>query len=121
MTELNPSSSRRARVFVLGGPVIALVVTVFVVTTGTGVRLLGGVWFWAAVWTVLASLACALWQGFRHGDWSAFGRYELPEEDGDRYDWATKTGRYAWLRDIEDRDLDDTEHLRGHGPSARSS
>ena len=121
MTNPNPSISRRARAFVLSGVVIALAVTVFSVTTGTGARLLGGVWFWATVWTVLAALACALWQGFRHGDWSAFGEYELPEDNGDRFDWATRTGRYAWLRDIEDRDLDDDEHLRGHGPSTWSS
>ena len=121
MTDLNPSSSWRVRAFVLGGLVIALVVTVFSVFTGTGVRLLGGVWFWAGIWTVLAALACALRRGFRHGDWSAFGGYELPEESGDRFDWSTRTGRYAWLRDAEDRDLNDEDHLRGHGPSARSS
>ena len=117
----DPSSSWRARAFVLCGLAFALAVTVFSVTTGTGVRFLGGVWFWAAVWTVLAALACALWQGFRHGDWSTFGRYELPEDSGERFDWATRTGRYAWLRDAENRDLNDTEHLRGHGPGARSS
>ena len=80
----------------------------------------GGIWFWAVLWTALAALACALWRGFRYGDWSAFGRYELPEEGGDRFDWSTKTGRYAWLRDVEDRDLHDHDHLRGHGPSTRS-
>ena len=121
MTDRNPSSSRRVRAFVLGGLVIALVATVFFAITGTGVRWLGGIWFWATVWTVLAALACALWQGFRHGDWSAFGRYELLEESGDRFDWATRTGRYAWLRDVEDRELHDDEHLWGHGPSSRSS
>ena len=120
MTDLNPSISWRVRAFVLGGPALALAVTVFSVAIGTGVRLFGGVWFWAVVWTVLAALACALWQGFRHRDWSAFGRYELPEESGDRFDWATKTGRYAWLRDAEDQDLQDPEHLQGHGPSTWS-
>ena len=115
------SCSWRARAYVLGGLAFALAVTVFSVATGTGVRLLGGVWFWAAIWTVLAALACALRQGFRYGDWSAFDRYELPEDNGDRFDWATKTGRYAWLRDVEDREPDDIEHLRGHGPSTWSS
>ena len=116
MTDPNPSISRRARAFVLGGLAFALAVT-----TGTGVRLLGGVWFWAAVWTVLAALACALRQGLRHGDWSAFRGYELPEDNGDRFDWSTKSGRYAWLRDVEDGHLHDPDHLRGHGPSAWSS
>ena len=120
MADPNPSCSWRTRAFVLGGLAFALAVTVFAVAAGTGVRLLGGVWFWAAVWTALAALACALWQGLRHGDWSAFGRYGLPEDGGDRFDWATRTGRYAWLRDVEDRDLNDDEHLRGHGPSTRS-
>ena len=85
---------------------LALAVTVFSVATGTGVRFLGGIWFWAMIWTVLAALACALWRGLRHGDWSAFGRCELPEEGGDRFDWSTRTGRYAWLRDVEDRDAE---------------
>ena len=113
----DPSSSRRVRAFVLGGPAFALAVTVFSVATGTGVRLLGGVWFWAGIWTALAALSCALRQGFRHGDWSAFRGYELPEEGGERFDWSTRTGRYAWLRDVQDGELDDIEHLRGHGPS----
>ncbi len=117
----DPSSGWRARAFVLGGLVIALVATVFVVTTGTGVRLLGGVWFWAGIWTALSALACALWLGFRHGDWSVFRGYELTEESGDRFDWATRTGRYAWLRDAEDGHLNDPDHLRGHGPSTWSS
>ena len=121
MTDPNPSISWRAWAFVLGGLVIALIATVFSVAAVAGVRLLGGVWFWAGIWTVLAALACALWQGFRHGDWSAFGRYGLPEEDGDRFDWATRTGRYAWLRDAEDGHLHDPEPLSDHGPSTWSS
>ena len=120
MTDPHPSCNWRARAFVLGGLALALVVTVFAVAIGTGVCLLGGVWFWAGIWTFLSSLACALWRGLRHGDWSAFGGYELPEDAGDRFDWATKTGRYAWLRDAEDQDLQDPEHLQGHGPSTWS-
>ena len=132
MTDPNPSSSIphvphvpvrpscRARAFVLGGLALALAVTVFSVATGTNVRLLGGIWFWAMIWTALAALACALWRGFRYRDWSAFGRYGLPEDGGDRFDWSTKTGRYAWLRDVEDRDLHDHDPLRGHGPSTPS-
>ena len=116
----DPSNGCRARAFVLGGLALALAVTVFSVATGTNVRLLGGIWFWAMLWTALAALACALWRGFRYRDWSAFGRYGLPEDGGDRFDWSTKTGRYAWLRDVEDRHLHDPDHLRDHGPSTRS-
>ena len=117
----DPSKSRRARAFVLGGLALALAATVFSVATGTGVRFLGGIWFWTVIWTALAAVACALWRGCRYGDWSAFGRYQLPEESGDRFDWATKTGRYAWLRDPEDRELHDEDPLCGHhGPSTPS-
>ena len=64
---------------------------------------LRGVWLVAALWTFFAALAHVLWRGFRYGDWSAFGRYEVPTgDDGERFDWATKTGRYAWRRDLED-------------------
>ena len=119
MTDPNPSYGWPVRVFVLGGLAFALAVTVFSVAVGIGVRLLGGIWFWAAIWTVLAALACALWRGFRHGDWSAFDRYELTEDNGDRFDWATRTGRYAWIRDAEDGHLHDEDPLRGHGPGAR--
>ena len=120
MTDPNPSYGWPVRAFVLGGLAFALAVTVFSVAAGIGARLLGGVWFWATVWTFLAALACALWQGFRHGDWAAFDRYELPEDGGDRFDWSTRTGRYAWLRDVEDGDLHDQDLLHGHGPSTPS-
>ncbi len=116
----DPSNGWRARAFVLGGIALALAVTVVSVAAGTGVRFLGGIWFWAAIWTVLAGLTCTLWRGFRHGDWSAFGRCGLPEEGGDRFDWSTRTGRYAWLRDLEDPHLHDHDPLRGHGPSTWS-
>ena len=41
-----------------------------------------------------------------------FNHHELPEEDGERFDWATKTGRYAWRRDLEEQEL------HGHDPGA---
>ena len=116
MSDPSVRTGWRTRAFVLGGLVLALAATVIAVAAGIGVRFLGGIWFWAVVWTVLAGLACALWRGFRYWDWSAFGRYELPEEDGDRFDWSTRTGRYAYLRGFEDRHPHDPEPLRGHGP-----
>ena len=51
-------------------------------------------------------------RGFRHRDWSAFGRHEFPENDGDIDEWASRTGRYSWLGDMEDRLLHDDDHLR---------
>ena len=82
--------------------------TVFALGLGTGVGLLGGIWFWAALWSFLAALAGVLLRGFRQGDWSAFRRYELDDGGSERFDWSTRTGRYAYLRDHDD--------LSGHGP-----
>ena len=110
MTKNNPS--RGARALVLAGPALALLSTVFSLASGSGVRFLRGVWIGAALWTFLAALAHVLWRGFRHGDWSAFNRHELPEGNGERFDWATKTGRYAWRRDLEEQEL------HGHDPDA---
>ena len=110
MTNHNPS--RSAGAFVLAGPALALLFTAFSLGCGTGARLLGGVWFAAALWSFVTALSCVLWRGFRHGDWSAFGRYELPDGDGERFDWATRTGRYAWRRELEEQEL------HGHGPDS---
>ena len=101
MTNHNPSGA--AQVFVLVGPALALLFTVFAFTTGVG--FIRSVWFGAALWSFLTALACVLWRGFRHGDWSAFNRHELPEGDDERFDWATKTGRYAHLHDLEEQEL----------------
>ena len=102
MTNRNPS--RSAVSLFLAGPTLALVVTVFRLVTGSGVGL-GGVWSCAALWSFLTALAGVLWQGFRHGDWSGFNRYEFTGDGGERFDWATRTGRYAHLRDLEEQEL----------------
>ena len=108
----NHDPSRGARALVLTGPALALLATMICLFSGSGLRLLGGIWFAAALWSFFTALAHVLWRGFRHGDWSAFNRHELPEENGERFDWATKTGRYAWRRDLED------EELHGHDQGA---
>ena len=100
----NHDPSRGARALVLAGPAFSLVATVFSLVTGTGLPL-GGVWFVAGLWTFLAALAHILWRAFRYGDWSAFGSYEFTGDDGERFDWATRTGRYAWRRDLEEQEL----------------
>ena len=48
----------------------------------------------AAAWAFVASLALALRRGFRRRDWSAFGRYGMPD-DTELIDWSTKSG--SWL------------------------
>ena len=50
----------------------------------------------AVLWTIPASLACALRRGIRRRDWSAFTGYTLPDGRDERIDWATQTGSYAW-------------------------
>ena len=113
MTKQNPSMAARA--FVLSGPATAFLFTPYVLVTGSGASLLFAAWFWAAVWSFLAALAGALWRGLRHRDWSAFSGYELPGGDGDRFDWATRTGRHAWRRDDEEGGLHDDDPF-DHGP-----
>ncbi|MCY3824187.1 MAG: hypothetical protein OXG62_09990 [Nitrospinae bacterium] len=113
MTKRNPSKAARA--IVLGGPALALLFTLYVLVSGSGARLLFTVWFWAVLWTFLTALAGAVWRAFQ-GDCSAFTGYELPEGDGDRFDWATRTGRYAWRRDDEERELHVHDDYPGHGP-----
>ena len=103
MSDRNPS--RYTRALVLAGPALALLATILSLAAGSGLRLLGAVWFCAALWSLLTALSCVLWRGFRHGDWSAFGRYELPDGREERFEWATRTGRYGWRRELEDQEL----------------
>ena len=116
MTDHKPSggAGRRARALVLGGPVLALFFTLHVLVTGGGAQLLFGVWFWAALWCFLAALAGALWRAVR-GDRSCFDRYEFPRKSADRFDWSTRTGRYAWRRDYEEGGHEG-EGFHDHGP-----
>ena len=99
----------RERLFVLAGPGLAALCTA--ASSALGTEFVAFAWIAAIAWTVLASLAAALWRGFRHGDWSAFRAWEIPE-DGEAFDMDTRTGGYSHLRDWEDRDLHDDDHLR---------
>ena len=101
----------RARVFVLGGLALAAVYTAATLALDTGAEHVGPLWLAAIAWTFVSSLAGALWQGFRHRDWSAFSRYELPEDDGELDEWLSRTGRYSSLREMEE-DLLHDDHLR---------
>ena len=102
----------RARAFVLGGLAFAAVYTAFTLALDAGSEHIGPVWIAAIAWTFVSSLAGALWRGFRHRDWSAFSRYELPEDDGELHEFTLKTGRYSWLRKMEDELLHDDRHIR---------
>ena len=103
----------RAPALVLGPLALAVVASAAALASGAGSAWLGPLWLAALVWTVLASLAGALGRGLRHGDWSAFGRYRLPDDSDDRADWIGRTGAYAYLRHEEDRLLhEDDDWLR---------
>ena len=102
----------RARAAVLGPLAIAALATAAALGSNAGMAYIAPLWLAAIVWAVLASLAGALLRGFRHGDWSAFGRFELPDGRDDRIDWISRTGAYAWMRIEEDRRRHDGGHLR---------
>ena len=85
------------RALIYGGLWLALAATV-PAAIGGGAEAVAGIWLLACVWAALVGFACALWRGFRRGDWSAFGRYELPDDRGDALDWSTTTGEYSYLR-----------------------
>ena len=102
----------RVRVLVLGGLALATVYTAAALVLGAGTEHIGPLWMTAIAWTVPASLAGALWRGFRHRDWSAFSAYEIPDDDGDVDEWMSRTGRYSGLGEMEDQLLRDHDHLR---------
>ena len=89
-----------------------LVLAALATGAGADAAFLGPLWLAALAWTVLASLAGALGRGLRRGDRSAFGRFRFPEDDGEADEFASRTGRYQWLGDHEDRLLHDDDRLR---------
>ncbi len=102
----------RGRAFVLGGLGLAALATAASLALGAGAQHIGTLWMAALAWTVVASAAHVLWLGLARRDWSAFGHYELPEDDGDADEWASRTGRYDYLREWEERQLHDDGWLR---------
>ena len=97
-------SAWRERLFVLGGFALAALYTAASLALGSGAEAIGPFWMAAVVWTVPAALACALRQGIRRRDWSPFRRYRRPGGRDDDFDWATKTGAYAYLRIQEEHE-----------------
>ena len=78
---------------VLGGLAVALALTPVLCVVPAGAGLIGPLWFLAVLWTVLASLAQAVWQGVSRGDWSAFAACDCGPNDDD-FDFSTKSGAY---------------------------
>ena len=101
----DPKPSRSARLLVLAGLGLALLATILSLAAGIGLRPLGAVWISAALWSFLTALLCVLWRGLRHGDWTAFRRYELPDGRDEDFEWSARTGRYAWRRELEEQEL----------------
>ena len=91
-----PRGTRTERTVVLAGFALAALWTIVAAASGAGLETAGAAWLAAILWTVVASLACALRRGICRRDWSAFHRYRLPDGRDERIDWATQTGSYAW-------------------------
>ena len=95
--DTEPSTVRTTpaeRAVVLGGFAVAVFCTPLSVATGAGIETVAAAWLAAAAWAFVSSLALALRRGFRRRDWSAFGRYGMPD-DTELIDWSTKSG--SWL------------------------
>ena len=99
-----PRSTWRERLFVLGGFALAGLYTAASLAAGSGAEAIGPLWMAAIAWTVAASLTAALWQGFRHRDWSAFQGCAAPDGRDEHIDWATGTGSYAFLEIAEEHE-----------------
>ena len=95
--------TRRERTLVLGGFALAALATAWSAATGAGLETVAAAWLAAAVWAFIASLALALRRGFRDGDWSAFRRSGLPD-DNDTLDWSLKSGSYAYMAVAEEHE-----------------
>ena len=104
--------SWRERTFVLGGFALAAPYTVAAAVLGLDMETVGAAWLAAVLWTVPTSLTLALRRGFVHRDWSAFAGHDFPEDDGELDEWSSRTGRYQYLADMEERLLRNDDHLR---------
>lgn len=101
-----PRTTTGERVFVLAGIGAASLYTIGSLALGAGTETIGPLWLAAVAWTALASLAGALDRGLRRRDWSSFRGHRFPDDGGELDEWASRTGRYEWLGDLEDRPRD---------------
>ncbi|MDE0048717.1 MAG: hypothetical protein OXO52_02955 [Rhodospirillales bacterium] len=104
-TTLAPAApTRTERAFVLAGFALAAIWTAVAAGTGASLETAGTAWLAAILWTVFASLACALARGIRRRDWSAFTGYRLPGGRDERIDAATQSGQYAFIEVAEEHE-----------------
>ena len=89
-----PRTGPCERALVLAGFAAAALCTAWSAAVGAGIETVAAAWLAAGAWAFFASLALALRRGFRRRDWSAFGRYDMPD-DTELIDWSTKSG--SWL------------------------
>ncbi len=90
-------AAARSALWVLGPLAVAVALSLVLTLAGAATHWMGAAWLAAVLWAIAASFVQAMWQGLRHGDWSAFTCCDLPGHDED-LDFATKTGKYAYLR-----------------------
>ena len=81
---------------------VAATVSAVSLTLDAGLELVGPVWLGVFAWTILASIAHALWRGFRRGDWSVFREAYEPPHHRDALDLGTCTGVGAYRRIAEE-------------------
>lgn len=97
------STATRRALWAVGPVAVAVPLSVALALAGAGADWIGAVWIAAVLWAIAASFVQALWQGLRHGDWSAFASCELPRNDDD-FDYTTRSGKFAFLRIQAERD-----------------
>ena len=112
----NRPNTTRSALWILAAPALALPATAAFVFAGAGTDWIRAAWLASVVWMFAASLVQALWRGLRHRDWSAFNCEAFPPDD-ERFDFETRTGRYAYRR-IQARD---EALLRDGGPAEDSA
>ena len=119
-TASRKSAARRA-LWVLGPVAVAVPESIVLGLAGAGGEGIGAVWLFGGLWAIAASLVQALWQGLRHGDWSAFAYCDLPGNDDD-FDFVTRSGEFVFMQIQAEhealmRDGDRLLHNHDHGDS----
>ena len=90
----------------LAGIALAAPTTAVALVLDVDRAVIGLAWTIAVAWTAVASLAVAFRCGIVDRDRSVFrGRRHacFPESRAGRFDWDTRTGRYAYMRTRENR------------------
>ena len=101
--DARPRTTRAERAVVLGGFAAAALATALAFLPGGDLEAVAAIWLAAAAWAFVSSLALALRRGFRDGDWSAFRRSGLPD-DNDTLNWSLKSASYAYMAVAEEHE-----------------